>query len=250
MSSNTIIEIKNVWKKFTIGKGYHNTLRERLELLFSSKKTGEIDSSEFWALKDINIRVEEGESIGIYGPNGSGKTTIIKLLANVTSPTKGEVMVKGRVAPLISLGVGFHPDLTGKENIYINGIILGMSVEKIKSLEEQILGFSELENKFLDTPVKKYSSGMLARLGFSVAIHSDVDIFLLDETLAVGDAYFVSKCELKIDQIMKNDKKTFVIVSHSLERLIQLTDRVYYINKGSIERVEESGTEDQQSISS
>jgi len=243
MPSNTIIEIKNVWKKFKIGKNYHNTLREKLELLFSNKKTGHTDSDEFWALRDINITVEKGDSVGIYGPNGSGKTTIMRLLANVTYPTKGEVMVRGRVAPFLSLGVGFHPDLTGKENIYINGIILGMTINKIKSLEKQILEFSELENKFLDTPIKKYSSGMIARLGFSVAIHSEADIFLLDEILAVGDKSFSDKCSLKMNELMKDDNKTFIIVSHNLDSLKNLTNRIYYINKGSIEGEETTETE-------
>lgn len=243
MSSNTIIEIKNVWKKFKVGKDYHNTLREKLELLFSNKKTGHTESSEFWALRDINITVEKGDSVGIYGPNGSGKTTIIKLLANITYPTKGKVVVRGKVVPLIKLGAGFHPDLTGKENIYINGTILGMTKEKIKSLEKQILEFSELENKFLDTPVKKYSSGMTARLNFSVAVHSDADIFLLDEILSVGDQSFFNKCNLKINQLVKDDKNTFVIVSHNLNRLKSLTNRIYYFNKGSIERVETTETE-------
>ncbi len=238
MSSEAIIEVRNVWKKFQVGQTSHNTLRESIESFFSDRESGKIGRDEFWALRDVNLTVNKGDSVGLYGPNGSGKTTIIKLLAKVTYPTRGEVVVRGKIAPLIAVGVGFHPDLTGKENIYINGAILGMTIEKIKGVEEQIVEFSGLEKKFLNMPVKKYSSGMIARLGFSVAVHSDVDIFLLDEILAVGDRSFRDKCELKIDQLMKEDNKTFIIVSHNLEGTKELTDRIYYLNKGSIEKIE------------
>ncbi|MGI9534324.1 MAG: ABC transporter ATP-binding protein [Thermodesulfobacteriota bacterium] len=237
MSYKPIIEIKNVWKKFNFKKNMRNTLREDIENLFLNRSHDSITSDEFWALKDINLNIKKGESIGLYGPNGSGKTTIIKILANVTHPTKGDVHVNGRVAPLISVGAGFHPELTGKENIYTNGVILGMSIKQIRDFQDQIIEFSGLDSQFLDMPVKKYSSGMTTRLGFSVAVHSNADIFLLDETLAVGDESFKEKSSEKILSLMK-ENKTFVIVSHNLDQMKRLTNSIYYLEKGTINNIE------------
>ncbi len=238
MSSEPVIEIKNVWKKFRVKRRFHNTLRENIEFFFSNSKKTTKKSNEFWALKDINITVNKGESVGLYGPNGSGKTTIIKLLAKVTYPTKGGIKLKGIVAPLISVGAGFHPELTGKENIYTNGVILGMSIKQIKSRLDKIMEFTELEEKFLDMPVKQYSSGMVIRLGFAVAIHSNANVFLLDEVLAVGDQSFRDKCRTKIHQMIKDSEKTFFIITHNFDQMKNLTDRIYYINKGCIEKEE------------
>jgi len=233
MSSDPIIELSNICKKYKIKRKSSNTLREDIEKLFSKYKKEGLTGDEFWALKDINIKVNKGESVGIYGPNGSGKTTIIKLISSVTIPTKGDISVNGTIAPLISVGAGFHPELTGKENIYTNGTILGMSIKYLKEKENDIIDFSGLRREFLDLPIKNYSSGMNARLGFSVAVHSNADIFLLDEILAVGDEAFKKKCFKKIDSLKKKNK-TFLIVTHNLENLKKITDRIIYMEKGKI----------------
>ncbi len=213
----------------------HNNLRETItDYLFnSSQRNDALDENEFWALKNINLKIKKGESVGIYGPNGSGKTTIIKLLANVTTPTKGDVVVKGRVAPLISVSAGFHPDLSGRENILTNGTILGMTIKEIKEKEDDIIEFSGLDKKFLSMQVKKYSSGMNARLGFSIAVHSNADILLLDEVLAVGDENFQEKSSLKIEELKKSGK-TLIIVLHNKKQLEDISDRIIYVNKGEI----------------
>ncbi|NIQ14131.1 MAG: ATP-binding cassette domain-containing protein [Candidatus Dadabacteria bacterium] len=235
MSSEYIIELKDVWKKYSLKKLSHNNLRETItDYLFnSSQRNDALDENEFWALKNINLKIKKGESVGIYGPNGSGKTTIIKLLANVTTPTKGDVVVKGRVAPLISVSAGFHPDLSGRENILTNGTILGMTIKEIKEKEDDIIEFSGLDKKFLSMQVKKYSSGMNARLGFSIAVHSNADILLLDEVLAVGDENFQEKSSLKIEELKKSGK-TLIIVLHNKKQLEDISDRIIYVNKGEI----------------
>ncbi|MGI9533904.1 MAG: ABC transporter ATP-binding protein [Thermodesulfobacteriota bacterium] len=233
MSSDPVIKINNVWKKFKINKNMRNNLREDIENIFLNGRNNGIGNDEFWALKDINININKGESVGLYGPNGSGKTTIIKLLANVTYPTKGEIKVIGKVAPLISVGAGFHPELTGKENIYTNGAILGMSIKQIKECQDQIIDFSGIEYQFLEMPVKNYSSGMTTRLGFSVAVHSNADIFLLDEILAVGDEAFREKCLIKIEELIKLNK-TILLVTHNKDFLDRIACRTIFINKGQI----------------
>ena len=237
MSSEYILELNNVWKKYKLSEKRHNTLRDDIAGLFNDKKNQELKDTEFWALKDINIKIKSGETIGLYGPNGSGKTTIIKLLANVTYPTRGEVFVRGVVAPLISVSAGFHPELTGRENIYTNGTILGMKIDELKEKEEQILEFSGLEREFMEMPVKKFSSGMTTRLGFSIAVHSDAEIFLLDEVLEVGDESFREKSAIKIKELMMS-KKTFIIVSHNKSKMKQLVSRIIYLDHGKIENEE------------
>ena len=236
MSYDPVIQLSDVWKKYKLKINSRRTLREDIGKFFSKKRNISLTDNEFWALQGINFSISRGESVGLYGPNGSGKTTIIKLLSYVTTPTKGEVTVKGKIAPLISVGAGFHPELTGKENIYTNGTILGMSIKEIKEKEQQIIEFSGLEKKFINMPVKNYSSGMNARLGFSVAIHSSAETFLLDEILAVGDSAFKEKCALKIDSLMKS-KKTFLIVTHNLEQMKELTSKIIYMEKGQITHI-------------
>ena len=188
-----------------------------------------LKKDEFWVLKDFNLTVRKGESIGLYGPNGAGKSTILKLIAKVTYPDKGDIIVNGKVAPLIEIGAGFHPDLTGRENIFMNGAILGMTIPEIKSKIDDIIEFSGIRG-FIDMPVKKYSSGMYLRLAFSVAIHSEADIYLFDEILAVGDEKFKEKCYKKIYELKKNGK-TLLIVAHNKDLLVKLTDEVVYVNK-------------------
>jgi len=233
LSSDPILKLSDISKKYKLKGKSSNTLREDFENIFSLKRKDTLADDEFWALKDINISLNRGESVGLYGPNGSGKTTIVKLISRVTIPTTGEITVNGTIAPLISVGAGFHPELTGRENIYTNGTILGMSIKHLKSVENDILKFSGLKREFLDMPVKNYSSGMNARLGFSVAVHSDADIFLLDEIISVGDEEFRQKCSDKIESLL-DKKKTFLIVTHNHVLMKKLTNRIIYIDEGSI----------------
>lgn len=234
MSSDILIELKDVWKKYSIRETFHRSLREDLVNLFKWNNK-DLKKNEFWALMGIDLAVRKGECIGLYGPNGAGKSTILKLIASVTYPTKGEVKVTGRVAPLIEIGAGFHMDLTGRENIFINGAILGMSIKEIRSKLTDIIEFSEL-GQFIDMPVKKYSSGMYLRLGFSVAVHSTADILLIDEILAVGDEDFQRKCIWKIKELMK-EGRTIIIVSHNRAQMEILTGKILNINSGAFQTV-------------
>ena len=190
------------------------------------------DNTRIDALKDISFKVEKGEILGIIGPNGAGKTTILSLIAGVTRPTNGKVSVHGRIAPLIALGAGFHPELTGRENIYLNSIIMGMTKKEVQKRFDAIVDFAEL-GEFLNTPVKRYSSGMHARLGFATAIHIDPDILLVDEVLAVGDLAFQSKCMDRIEKFKDKDVTT-VFVTHNLDSVRRICNRVILVNKGEI----------------
>jgi len=216
------IQFNNVSKQYHRGK---LLLKEALLDIFKPQKT-----EAFWALKDISFEISPGETVGVIGPNGSGKSTLLKLLAGVAYPTTGDILVKGRVAPLIELGAGFHFELTGRENIYINGTILGLSKKEIDERVEDIIEFAELKD-FIDTPVKHYSSGMFMRLGFSVAVHVEPDILLVDEILSVGDAHFQEKSFKKMREF-KDKGVTMVIVSHSIEQLKKFCDKGLYINYG------------------
>jgi len=188
---------------------------------------------DFWALKDVSFEVERAEALGIIGHNGAGKSTILKLLSRITTPTGGEIMINGRLSALIEVGSGFHPELTGRENVYLNGSILGMRRREINQKLDSIVEFAELR-QFIDTPVKRYSSGMYVRLGFSIAAHLDPDVLLLDEVLAVGDASFQRKCIERITELKKNGT-TIVFISHDLRAVQQLCDRVILLKKGQIE---------------
>jgi len=230
-----MIVLEHVWKKYYRHQVFHRSLREDIVNLFKKRSKDELDKNEFWALKDISFTVKKGECVGLYGPNGAGKSTILKLIAKVTYPTKGIINVNGRVAPLIEIGAGFHLDLTGRENIYINGAILGMRINEIKRKIPQIVEFSEL-GEFIDMPVKKYSSGMYLRLGFSVAIHSEADIFLIDEILAVGDEAFQNKCLEKIKNLKKQGK-TMLFVTHNRELMEKIADRTIFLKKGEMVKV-------------
>jgi len=230
MSSNTLIELNDVSKKYILKGYFHNSIREDISNIFNKPQIDSLGKNEFWALKNINLKVKKGGCVGLYGPNGSGKTTILKIIASVTYPTIGEVNIRGRVAPLISVGAGFHKDLTGKENIFMNGSIIGMRISEIKDNFDSILEFAELE-KFVDMPIKRYSSGMRVRLGFSIAIHSKAEILLIDEILAVGDQSFRNKCSDKLKELVRSDI-TIVMVSHDINRMKEITDRIIYIEKG------------------
>ena len=187
-------------------------------------------SNEFEALSQVSLTVDEGETVGLIGLNGSGKSTLLKLLSGVMRPDAGEIRVRGRVAGLIEVGAGFHPDLTGRENVFLNGAILGMSRADIKSRFQDIVDFSEIE-RFIDTEVKFYSSGMFLRLAFSVAVHTDPDVFLIDEILAVGDEPFQKKCLTRIEEL-QTQGKTLVIVTHDLDMVEKLCDRGVVLDRG------------------
>jgi ABC-type polysaccharide/polyol phosphate transport system ATPase subunit len=218
------IEFWHVDKSFQLQEG--RTLREFVPALLQGKGWSE----PFYALRDVTFAVGHGESYGIIGRNGSGKSTALKLIAGVSAPSRGEVRVTGRVSPLIELGAGFHPDLSGRENIDLNATILGMSGKLIRERFNEIVEFAELRD-FIDTPVKRYSSGMYMRLGFSVAIHSDPEILLVDEVLAVGDAAFQEKCMEKMDEF-KARGVTIVVVSHSMDLVQDFCQRVLLLDGG------------------
>ena len=188
---------------------------------------------EFWALKDISFEIKRGEAIGIIGRNGAGKSTLLKILSRITEPTKGRVEINGRVSSLLEVGTGFHPELTGRENIFLNGAILGMSRAEIKKKFDAIVEFSGVE-KFLDTPVKRYSSGMYLRLAFSVAAHLEPEILIVDEVLAVGDAEFQKKCLGKMDEVSKNEGRTVLFVSHNMVAVRQLCSRLICVDGGKL----------------
>ena len=220
------IELSHVSKRFQLQEG--RTLREFLPLLFK----GQAWSEPFYALRDVSFSIGRGETVGIIGRNGSGKSTILKLIAGVMAPTEGEVRVAGRVSPLIELGAGFHPDLTGRENVHLNASILGMPAREIRAQFDNIVDFAELWD-FIDTPVKRYSSGMYIRLGFSVAVHSNPDVFLVDEVLSVGDASFQEKCLAKMHEF-RDRGTTIVVVSHSMDLVRGFCQRAIILDGGHI----------------
>ena len=186
-------------------------------------------TEEFWALKDVSFEVNQGDRIGIIGRNGAGKSTLLKIISQITEPTEGRITIDGRVASLLEVGTGFHPELTGRENIFLNGSILGMSKKEIESKFDEIVAFSEVE-KFLDTPVKRYSSGMYVRLAFSVAAHLEPDILIVDEVLAVGDAAFQKKCLGKMEEV-SGHVRTIIFVSHNMGAISQLCNRAILLKK-------------------
>jgi lipopolysaccharide transport system ATP-binding protein len=186
---------------------------------------------EFWALKDVSFEVKQGEVIGIVGRNGAGKSTLLKILSRITEPTEGRVVLNGRVASLLEVGTGFHPELTGRENIYLNGAILGMTRREIRAKFDEIVAFAEVE-KFLDTPVKRYSSGMYVRLAFAVAAHLEPEILVVDEVLAVGDLEFQRKCLGKMDEVSRREGRTVLFVSHNMVAVRSLCERALLISNG------------------
>ena len=188
---------------------------------------------EFWALKDLSFEIKKGDRVGIIGKNGAGKSTLLKVLSRITEPTTGKVFIKGRVASLLEVGTGFHPELTGRENIFLNGAIMGMSRAEIKRKFDEIVDFSGVE-KFLDTPVKRYSSGMYVRLAFSVAAHLEPEILVVDEVLAVGDAEFQKKCLGKMQDVSNSEGRTVLFVSHNLMALSSLCNKGIYLKNGQI----------------
>lgn len=227
MTNETVITFKNVTKRFS--KLSHKTFKEFIPALFKGEKT----KDSFIALNDISFEIKKGETIGIIGPNGAGKSTILKLIAGVMSPTQGKLTVNGRVSPLIELGAGFHPELTGHENIFLNGSILGLSQKEITNNFNNIVKFAELE-EFIDQPVKHYSSGMYMRLAFAIAIHTHPEILIVDEILAVGDASFQSKCFKKMEDFKKSHKITIVFVSHDISQIKKFCSKTIYIDHSKL----------------
>ena len=233
MLSEPVISLQNVWKKYSKQQVLNNSLREQLVSVVTGKKCREeLAEGEFWALQNICLTIGKGQCVGLSGHNGSGKSTILKLISNVTYPTKGCIQVGGRVAPLIELGAGMHPDLTGVENIYMNGTILGLSLRELKRSIADIVEFSGLED-FIAVPVKKYSSGMYLRLAFSIAVHSPADIFLFDEVLAVGDEIFQARCLERIKDI-RSRSGTILVVSHDSAALARICDDVMTLAHGVV----------------
>jgi len=223
---NPAIIFNDVTKKFSLNS--HKTFKEFLPALIKGEET----SRQFVALDNISFAIQKGEAVGIIGPNGSGKSTILKLIAGVMSPTSGEITVNGRVSPLIELGAGFHFELTGRENIYLNGSILGLSRKNIDKNLKSIIDFADL-HEYIDQPIKRYSSGMYMRLAFSIAVHVDPEILIIDEILAVGDPEFQEKCFAKMEEFKKNGA-TIIFVSHDLHAVDKFCTRAIYLSHGQL----------------
>ncbi len=244
--SKTVIKVENLFKEYHLGNIGYGTLREDLSTWWAKVRGKEdpnslightknvankILDSHFLALNDVSFEIKEGEAIGIVGKNGAGKSTLLKLLSRITYPTSGSIKVRGRISSLLEVGTGFHPELTGRENIYLNGAILGMKKYEIDKKIDEIIDFSGIE-KFIDTPVKRYSSGMYVRLAFAVAAHLESDILILDEVLAVGDAEFQKKCLGKMDDVTRNQGRTILFVSHNMDAIKSLCTRGILLKNG------------------
>lgn len=236
MSKNIVLDVENVSKQYRLGEVGTGTLQHDIKRWWANVrgkedpylKIGETndrtqkgDSDYVWALKDINFQVEQGQAVGIIGRNGAGKSTLLKLLSRVTKPTTGSIKYKGRIASLLEVGTGFHPEMTGRENIYLNGAILGMTRKEITRKFDEIVDFAGVE-RYIDTPVKRYSSGMYVRLAFAVAAHLESEILIVDEVLAVGDAEFQKKCLGKMGDVTKGEGRTILFVSHNMAAIKEL----------------------------
>jgi lipopolysaccharide transport system ATP-binding protein len=245
--SDTVIKVENLWKQYRLGTVGTGTLTHDLnrwwhkfrgkedpylKISVENDRTKKGDSEYVWALKDINFELKRGEVLGIIGKNGAGKSTLLKILSQVTAPTKGQVKIKGRIASLLEVGTGFHPELTGRENIFLNGAILGMTKAEIKSKFDEIVDFSGVE-RYIDTPVKRYSSGMYVRLAFAVAAHLDPEILIVDEVLAVGDVEFQKKCLGKMKDV-SGQGRTVLFVTHNMSVIRLLCNKCIYLKNGQI----------------
>jgi lipopolysaccharide transport system ATP-binding protein len=232
MSAPAVV-FEHVWKKFRRGER-HDSLRDAIAALatrpFRRRDASALDDREFWALRDVSFEVQPGEALGIIGPNGAGKSTTLKLLTKILKPTKGVARTRGRIGALIEVAAGFHPDLTGRENLYLQGAILGMSRPEIARKLDAIVDFSGIRD-FIDTPVKRYSSGMNARLGFAIAAHVDPDVLLIDEVLAVGDFAFQQKCYERLREFRRSGA-AIVFVSHNMQAIVSLCDRAVLLRPG------------------
>lgn len=242
--SNTAIKIENLKKQYKLGAIGGQTLNAELQSWWARKRGKEDPNLKighdyanagetFWALDGINLEVRKGEALGIIGANGAGKSTLLKILSRVTAPTEGDIWIDGRIASMLEVGTGFHGELTGRENIYMNGAILGMTKKEVDKKIESIIDFSECR-QFIDTPVKRYSSGMYVKLAFAVASHLDAEIMVMDEVLAVGDMKFQKKCLGKMGDAAENDGKTVLYVSHNMATIRSLCSRCIVLSKGKI----------------
>ncbi|MDP4266264.1 MAG: ABC transporter ATP-binding protein [Bacteroidota bacterium] len=254
MSENVVIQVENLSKCYQLGQFGSGTIvhdfnswiarilgkedpYQKVQDNFIQNNNRQKDI--YWALSGINFEVKQGEVLGIIGKNGAGKSTLLKIISKVTSPTKGQIKIKGRIASLLEVGTGFHPELTGRENIFLNGAILGMTKSEIKSKFDEIVDFSGVE-KFIDTPVKRYSSGMYVRLAFAVAAHLEPEILIIDEVLAVGDAEFQKKCLGKMDDVAKKDGRTVIFVSHNMTAIQNLCKKSILLKNGYLEKYGET----------
>ncbi len=246
MSDDIVIRAENVSKRYrlshlagqdTLGESLHHLARLAWRRVRCNTR---LQREDFWALRDVNFEIKRGEVVGIIGRNGAGKSTLLKILSRITGPTTGRIMLQGRAASLLEVGTGFHPDLTGRDNIYLNGAILGMSRAEIRRKFDEIVAFAEVE-RFLDTPVKRYSSGMYVRLAFSVAAHLEPEILIIDEVLAVGDAAFQKKCLGKINQVSRDAGRTVIFVSHNLGVVANLCGRAIFMENGRVKFAGQAG---------
>lgn len=233
----SVINFERVSKKFRIRHSRPRSFQELFLNALSLRRN--LDSEDFWSLRDVTFSIAPGEAVGLVGPNGAGKSTTLKLVSRIIVPTSGQVQVKGTVTGLLELGAGFHPDLTGRENIYLYGAIMGMNRKRIARRLDAIVTFAELE-QFIDVPVKHYSSGMYMRLGFATAVHSDLDVLLVDEVLAVGDQAFRTKCFARVRELHERGV-TILFVSHDLDLVVRLCDRAIWLDKGELRENGEPG---------
>ncbi len=244
--SEPIISVRNLSKRYRLGETLSQdtlrdhlmhglrSLRGKLQKRNQDANAGAQSSSqEFWALKDVSFDIHPGEVVGIIGRNGAGKSTLLKVMSRITEPTEGEIRLRGRLASLLEVGTGFHPELSGRENVYLNGAVLGMSKAEIRRKFDEIVAFAEVE-KFLDTPVKRYSSGMYVRLAFSVAAHLEPEILVVDEVLAVGDAAFQAKCLGKMEDVARNQGRTVLFVSHNMAAVQTLCGQILHLKGGRV----------------
>jgi lipopolysaccharide transport system ATP-binding protein len=249
--SNNVITVENLSKRYLVGHREHrqymtfremltreakNFARKAIDLAHGREIVQGDEVEEFWALKNVSFEVQKGDVLGIIGRNGAGKSTLLKILSRITEPTRGRVTIRGHVASLLEVGTGFHPELTGRENIYLNGAILGMARQEIRRKFDEIVAFAEVE-QFLDTPVKHYSSGMYVRLAFAVAAHLEPEVLIVDEVLAVGDAEFQRKCLGKMNHVAKEEGRTVLFVSHNMPAVETLCDQALYLDKGCIRKI-------------
>ena len=257
MTDDVVIRAEGLGKKYSVGhmaergrylalrdvltRGAHNLWRKAAEMTRGRGFVAGDTIEEFWALKDVSFEVRRGEVLGIIGRNGAGKSTLLKILSRITEPTEGRVTINGRVASLLEVGTGFHPELTGRENIYLNGAILGMTRAEIRRKFDEIVSFAEIE-KFLDTPVKRYSSGMYVRLAFAVAAHLEPEILIVDEVLAVGDMEFQKRCLGKMDEVSRREGRTVLLVTHQMSTVSKLCQEAIWLDRGSIREQDTPGT--------
>jgi lipopolysaccharide transport system ATP-binding protein len=252
--SNIAIKVENLSKAYQLGEIGTGTISRDLERWYArirgkedpflrigetNDRTNKGTSDIVWSLKDINFEIEQGDAVGIIGSNGAGKSTLLKILSRVTSPTSGRIIGKGRIASLLEVGTGFHPELTGRENIYLNGAILGMRKKEITRKFDEIVDFASIE-RYIDTPVKRYSSGMYVRLAFAVAAHLESEILIVDEVLAVGDAEFQNKCLGKMGEVSKGEGRTVLFVSHNMSSIMQLCNTALILKHGQFLNIGET----------